>query len=68
MPLAVGLGDLIKEIALSLFITRVFREMGKQEDAVRSREELGSSLERATAGQIALPNWLRDEVGKELED
>ena len=45
MPLAVGLGDLIKEIALSLFITRVFREMGKQEEAVRSREELGSSLE-----------------------
>jgi hypothetical protein len=67
MPLAVGLGDSVKEIALGLLITRAFQEMGKQADAVRSRKELRSRLERATAGQIDMPNWLREEVEKELK-
>lgn len=68
LKLARELGDPIKEIALGLFITRAFREMGKQEDVVLTREELRSTLERATASHIAMPNWLGDEAGKEIED
>jgi hypothetical protein len=67
MPLAVELGDKVKEIALGLFITRAFGEMGKQEDAARSREDLRSSMDRASARRISIPDWLRDGVGRELK-
>jgi hypothetical protein len=66
MPLAVGLGDTVREIALGLFMTRAFRETGKLEDASRSREDLRSSLDRASARRISIPDWLRQEVGREL--
>jgi len=68
MPLAVELGDTVKEIALGLFMTRAYREMGKHEDAARTREELRSSFDRASARGVVIPDWLRQETGRELVD
>jgi hypothetical protein len=53
---------------LGLFITRAFREMGKQEDAVRTREDLQLRFEQASAGQTVIPDWLQPEAEKELKE
>jgi hypothetical protein len=68
MPLAVELGDTVKEIALGFFMTRALRELGKYEEATRTREDLRSSFDRASARAVVIPDWLRREAGRETFD
>ena len=64
--MAVELGDTVREIALGLFMTRAFRETGKLEDASCSREDMRLSLDRASARGVPIPDWLRQEAGREF--